>query len=174
MGAALQADRPARCGHGRLADDLNRLRLREPQHFHPNGAAVDPDSPAGGLVAQVDELMSGLDDLGLEVEHARRLEERKREDLQEYVRQHFAAIVEALRPQAEQVATETNEAARVFAAQLDRYREHGSRIHGLCAIAQHYGDAPLARDIEGYYAAGEFQKLVRSIDLPAPTLPPRA
>ena len=44
--------------------------------------------------------------------------------------------------------------ARRFGVSRRGLRCLGSRIHGLCAIAQHYGDAPLARDIEGYYAHG--------------------
>lgn len=158
---------PARDQRG-LYDDLRTLLVREPQLFASDGTPLDPDSPAGQIAAEIEQLSAGLDDLARDADHAKAIANRKHQDVQAYVRAHFAEIMRDLLPEARDVAAATNEAARIFAAQLDNYLAFHARVHGLCALVQRDGDATLVRSIPGQEAAANFKRSAEDVDLPAP------
>jgi hypothetical protein len=91
---------------------------------------LQPDNPVGQIDKQIAKL-ADLADLAARVEHARRLEAKAKGEWQEYVAAHFAAIVEALDPDAQAIAAAIQEKAAALAEEADAYLGLAKRVDGL-------------------------------------------
>jgi hypothetical protein len=150
-----------------LVDDLRRLYQREPEQFNPDGVPVSPDSDAGQLAAEIHATAAGLDELAQALDHTRRIEARKRQDVEEYIRQNIDALRDAVRPEAEAVALAVNHAASAVAAtEVERYLAHVGRIQSWEAIAR--TDNGIARRVPGAEAAHALRKTLANVDVPTP------
>ena len=122
-----------------------------------------PDNPVGEIDKQIAKL-GDLEDLGQRVEHARQIERSAQQAWDDFVANHFSTIVEAHRPEGEQIAAEANEAARVLEERLRRYLGFHQRIAGFTApvpgITTHV--------VPGLEAAANFLRVAESIDLKPP------
>ena len=139
-----------------LLAQFNRLWQNQPDLFHSDRTPVDPDSPAGRLAHEIDTTAAGLDDLNQQVDHARRLEARKRQGVEEHVRGNLDAILAALEAEGTEhvTAVQANiDAARRAAGD---YLDYAKRIMGLVAAAR--GDT---RRVTAFDTGSE---LVRQLD----------
>ena len=67
------------------------------------------------------------------LDQARRVEVRRKADIDEFLRAHLDAVIDELRPQGEAVAAEANQAAREFVEKLGRYLALHGRVATLLA-----------------------------------------
>lgn len=153
-----------------LVDDLRKLQTRDPHLFNDDGTARDPKSEAGKLVAEVDKLLSGLDELRRKADHAKRVWQRRLQGYEEFVRENYEAIEAAMTPAGEQVRDALGPARAEFLPHLDAYINHYDRLVTLAGIASKQpGALPIARDIKGGIAAKQFRRALADLDLPVPT-----
>jgi hypothetical protein len=146
-----------------LADERRRLVYREPGLVDHLSAPLGPDNPVGEVDKQI-AVLGDLQDLALQVEHARQIERSAKQSWDDYVAAHYTELLKASREEAEVVAAEANEAARAFAGALNRYLEFHSRIagftHPVSGIDTHV--------VPGLEAAVDLRQVAESVDLKPP------
>jgi hypothetical protein len=123
-------------------------------------------------VAKIDrelDRLGDLEDLRLQYDHARELERSAEQAWRDFVAHHFREIVEAHQGEAEAVAAEANEAARVFAEKLGNHRAFHGRIVGFTAAVPWID----GRAVPGSQAVADLSRVAESVDLepPLPILP---
>ena len=136
---------------------------REPEEYHPDGSPRRKDSAAGRLQAEIDATPDPAA-LAQQVEHARRLERRAQEDVDAFIAENFATLVEARRPSAESAATGVKVKADELADALRAYiAEHGGAVRLTVPVVDIDG-----RAVPGIDAASAYLRMAEEIDLPAP------
>lgn len=146
-----------------LLQDRESLQHRRPDLYNPNGTPRSKSSEAGKLQAEIDA-QPDLGDLDSRLAHARRLADRADEAVSAFVAQHYAELVESIRPEAEGVAGEVNAKAREFVAALHRYLEqYGKAVRLTEPVIGIDG-----RSVPGVDAAADFLRVAETVDLPAP------
>jgi len=150
---------------GGLLRERDSLLNREPDLYHPDGSPRRKESKAGRLQAKIDENLDGLDKLAAEAEHARRVEQAAKRDLDAHVAENLDAIVEGLRPDAEGVAAEAKAKAEEAALVLQTYIGFHQRVGGLFACA---GRGRETSAIPGLDQAADLMRTVERVELPAP------
>jgi hypothetical protein len=143
-----------------LLDRLAALQLREPDQFGPAGELRGPEVKA--LQKEIDAVGDPAQ-LVPKLDQARRVEARRKADIDEFLRGHLDAVIDDLRPEGEGIAAEANQAAREFVEKLGRY----IAFHGRAATLL----APVGRDtraVPGLDAAADLKRTFERVELPAP------
>ena len=159
--SALATEHSGKLRQARALDDGRRQLIhRDPELVDHLGAPVGPDNPVGEIDKQVAAL-GDLNDLARRVEHSRQIERSAKQSWDDFVASHYSELLKANREEAEVVAAEANEGARVFAGTLRKYLEFHSRIagftHPVAGITTHV--------VPGLEAAVNLLKVAESVDL---------
>ena len=88
-----------------LHDRRHQLAHREPRLVDHQGQPAEP----GNAIAEIDKevaALGDLNDLGAQVEHARKVAAKAEEDVTEYAARSFYAIVDELKPEASKLRDE--------------------------------------------------------------------
>jgi hypothetical protein len=146
-----------------LADQRRQLIHRNPELVDHLGVPVGPNNPVGKVVQAVEKL-GDLQDLALQVEHARQVERSTKQSWDDFVSAHFAELLDLHRPEAAAVALSANEAARALATELRKYLAFHSRIAGFTHPVQ----GITTHVVPGLEAANDLLRVVDSVDLKPP------
>jgi hypothetical protein len=143
-----------------LLDRLAALQQRDPDQFGPAGEPRGPEAKA--LQKEIDAVGDPAE-LVPKLDQARRVEARRKGDIDEFLRAHLDAVIDELLPQGEGIAAEANQAAREFVEKLGRY----IALHGRVATLL----ASVGRDtraVPGLDAAADLRLTAERVELPAP------
>jgi hypothetical protein len=143
-----------------LLDERRRLQHRDPEQFHPDGS---PRGPEARRIEKEIDAIGDLSGLAAEVDHARRIEARAKQDLDAHVAEHIDAIVSGLRSEGEVIAKRVNEALGGLVPELGNCIAFIQHVSSLLAVA---GREP--RTIKGLDGAAAFKRTLERTELPAP------
>ena len=113
-----------------LHDRRHQLAHREPRLIDHQGQPAEP----GNAIAEIDEeiaALGDLNDLQARVEHARKVEDKAKEDVTAYAARSFYAIVAELKPEASKLKDELQAWNDSGVEIVERYIAFAGRIEGL-------------------------------------------
>ncbi|HEX5914915.1 MAG TPA: hypothetical protein VFY54_17485 [Rubrobacter sp.] len=143
-----------------LLDERRRLQHRDPEQFHPHGS---PRGPEASRIQKEIEAIGDLSGLAAEVEHACRVEARRKQDVDAFVAEHIDAIVSGLRPEGAALAASTNGKLQEAVSELKAYIGFIGRASSLVAAG---GREP--RTVRGLDEAAELLRRLERVDLRSP------
>jgi hypothetical protein len=143
-----------------LLDQLAALQQRDPDQFGPAGEPQGPEAKA--LQKEIDTVGDPAE-LVPRLDHARRVEAKRKAEVDAFLRAHLGAVLDDLRPEGEAVAAEANQAAREFVEKLDRYIALYGRVATLVASVGRD-----TRAVPGLDAAADLRLTAERVELPAP------
>ena len=152
--------------HRALSDERQRLAHREPGLVTHTG---EPNTRVkANPISTIDEQLAAIPDLGdlyAQVEHARRIADRARLDVETFVGENTVELHEALRPKADAVAANVNELAKgqLLDALNDYLAVHGEAVALTIPLAGIDG-----RAVPGIDAVANLRQVLENVDLPAP------
>lgn len=150
--------------HTALTDERNRLIHRDPRLVDHHGAPVGKNA-----VHKIDAELAKLPDLGEltgQVVHARSVEAAARQDVEEFIREHYAELAEAFGPAGREVVAAVVEAVNIVREALDDYLDMHRRSSGLTHPVQ----GITSHVVPGLDEASDLKRILdRIADLPVPT-----
>jgi hypothetical protein len=143
-----------------LLDQRAALQRRDPDQYGPAGEPRGPEARA--LQKEIDAV-GDPGELVPRLDQARRVEAKRKADVDAFLCAHLDAVIDDLRPEAEAMAAEANEAAREFVEKLDRYLAFHGRVAALLASVGRD-----TRAVPGLDAAADLRRTAEDVALPAP------
>jgi hypothetical protein len=117
---------PPRCEYQALTDERRALVHRDPELVTHTGEAADPSNAIADLDKRIADL-GDLADSAARVEHAKGIEQSKRQAFEDQARNHGPALDEARRPEGESLLSAFTEAAATLGAVADQLVAFGHR-----------------------------------------------
>lgn len=164
---ANQTSRELEDAHGRLRallEERNRLVQRQPDLIDHHGTPLDDNNEVGKVDAAIADLPD-IDDLNARATHTRKLERFARQKVEDHIAANFPALVEAFKPQAEEVTARLTGALSDALLVAEQYLGTFNRSVGLTAPVQGVD----GRCVPGLDSVSELLRLLRDFtELPAP------